>query len=228
MTAAEIIWDVMELKHALEDDADIDELWVLQKFNAYRAMIIQQDYAYTNKVNPSWLQRLHRLVLSKVNAADDPAINLSSVWLSKGKIPAVIDLPDDLGLYRVSGSSAITHFEPCDFNTLMMRIEIGEETNSHYGYYSRIHNDIYLWPLCMEASAIIIAENPFEVEIHDGGILRQRTFEDQYPVDISTAQRAILEICTKDFQISEGSIPDIINDSQRQFKILRSEGHGEE
>ena len=79
MTAAEIIWDVMELKHALEDDADIDELWILQKFNAYRAMIIQQDYAYTNKVNPSWLQRLHRLVLSKVNAADDPAISLSSV-----------------------------------------------------------------------------------------------------------------------------------------------------
>ena len=223
MTTAEIIWDILELKHAIEDDSDIDELWLLQKVNAYRAHFIREEYATLSHISPSWIQRLHKFPLTKVNAADDPVIMLSSIWLSRGKIPAVIDLPDDLGLYRVSGSSAITQFEPCDFNTLLMRIEIGEEMNSHYGYYSRIHNDIYLYPLCMEASALIIAEDPLDIPVYDSGELRERTLDDEYPVDIAMAQKIILEICTNDFKISEGSIPDIINDSQRQFKILGSE-----
>lgn len=224
MTAAEIIWDILELKHAIEDDSDVDELWLLQKVNAYRAILIQQEYALLNRINPSWIQRLHKFSLTKVTAADDPSITLSSVWLSKGQLPSVVDLPDDMGLYRISGSSAITQFEPCDFNTLMMRIEIGEEMNSHYGYYSRIHNDVYLYPLCMEASALLIAENPLDIQVHEYGVLRARTLEDEYPVDIAMAQKIIIEICTKDFQISEGTIPDIINDSQKEFKILRSEG----
>lgn len=224
MKASEIIWDILELKHAVEDDSDVDELWILQKINAYRAALIAQEYAMNNTINPSWLQRVHKFALEKVSAADDPAITLSSVWLSKSSIPPVIALPDDLGLYRISGSSGILQFEPCDFNTLMMRIEIEEELNSHYGYYSRIGDVVYLYPLAMEASAIVIAENPMLIQINDGGTLRDRTLEDQYPVDAAMAQRIILEVCTKDFAISEGSIPDIINDSQRQFKILRSEG----
>ncbi len=224
MTASEIIWDVMELKHALEDDSDIDELWVLQKINAYREMFIRQEYEFFNHINPSWIQRVHKIVTEKVNAADDPSITLSSVWLSKFSLPAVISLPDDLGIYRIAGSSAILQFEPCDFNTLMMRIEIGEEMNSHYGYYSRIENTGYLYPLCMEVSAMIIAQNPMDIQINDSGTLRERTLEDEYPIDLAMAQKVIMEICTKDFAISEGSIPDIVNDSQRTFKVLKSEG----
>jgi hypothetical protein len=50
------------------------------------------------------------------------------------------------------------------------------------------------------------------------------TFDDDYPLDIALAQKIVLEILTKDLAISEGSIPDIINDSQKQFKLLKSEG----
>lgn len=224
MTTAEIIWDVLELKHALEDDSDIDELWVLHKINSYRELFIRQDYEMNNLINPSWIQRVHKIETSKVSAADDPSITLSSIWLSKASIPSVIALPYDLGVYRISGSSSITQFQPCDFNTLMMRIEIGEEMNSHYGYYSRIGNDIYLYPLCMEISGLIVAQNPMDIQINDSGTLRARTLEDEYPVDLAMAQKIVLEICTKDFAISEGSIPDILNDSQRTFKVLRSEG----
>jgi len=224
MTGAEIIWDVLELKHAVEDDSDIDELLILQKINAYRELFINQEYSLNNHISPSWIQRVHKIVTQKVSAADDPAITLSSIWLSKASIPSVISLPDDLGVYRIAGSSGILQFEPCDFNTLMMRIDIQEETNSHYGFYSRIGNDVYLYPLCMEISGLIIAQNPMDVQVNDSGTLRDRTLDDEYPLDLGMAQKIILEICTKDFQISEGSIPDIINDSQRTFKILRSEG----
>jgi hypothetical protein len=226
MKVSEIIWDILEIKHAIEDDSDIEELWILQKINAYRGLLIQQEFALTNSINPIWLQRVPKFKLTKCTSADDPSITYSSVFLSKGTLPKVISLSEDLGTYRISGSGAITQLEPCDFNTLLMRIEIGELPNGNYGYYSKIGQNIYIWPLMMEASAIIIAENPFNIQVQENGILRDMTFEDDYPLDISLAQKAILEILTKDFAISEGSIPDIINDSQRQFKILKSEMPG--
>ena len=224
MTAAEIIWDILEIKHALEDDSDIEELWLLHKINSYRQIFIQQEYALNNHIDPTWLQRYPKFELTNVKAADDPSITLGSITLSKGTIPKVISLPDDLGCYRIAGSSGILQFEPCDFNTLMMKIEIDEEMNNRYGYYSRIGELVYLYPVIPEASAILIAENPIDVPVHETGVIRARTLNDEYPLDIGLAQRVVLEICTKDFAISEGSIPDIINDSQRQFKIMRNEG----
>lgn len=224
MLISEIIWDILEIKHALEDDSDIEELWLLHKINSYRQIFIQQEYALNNHIDPTWLQRYHRFVLTNVKAADDPAIILGSITLSKGTIPKVISLPDDLGCYRIAGSSGILQFEPCDFNTLMMKIEIDEEMNNRYGYYSRIGELVYLYPTVPEASAILIAENPIDIPVNDAGTIRARTFDDEYPLDIGLAQRVVLEICTKDLAISEGSIPDIINDSQRQFKIMRNEG----
>ena len=224
MTISEIIWDILEIKHALEDDSDIEELWLLHKINSYRQIFIQQEFALNNHIDPTWLQRYHRFELTNVKAADDPVITLGSITLSKGTIPKVISLPDDLGCYRIAGSSGILQFEPCDFNTLMMKIEIDEEMNNRYGYYSRIGELVYLYPAIPEASAILIAENPIDIPVHESGVIRARTLNDEYPLDIGLAQRVVLEICTKDFAISEGSIPDIINDAQRQFKIMRNEG----
>jgi len=221
MTVEEIIYDILEIKQALEDDSDLEELWLLHKVNAYRAIAIQQEFSLTNSINPQWLQKTHRIQFSKVNSADDPAIALTSITLSKAILPKVVYLPDDLGTYRVSGSSGIMQLEPIDFNTLMMKIEIGEEVNRGYGYYSKIGGVLYAWPLMMEGSAIIIAEDPFDVQVLDNGVLRNMTFADDYPLDIALAQKVVLEILTKDLALQEGSIADVVNDSQRQLKLMQ-------
>lgn len=132
MTFEEYIWDIMEIKGALEDDSDLEEMWVLHKLNSYRAVHIGQEHALTNEIDPIWLQRIHKFSYEKTTAADDPAIASNSITLGKATLPTVVRLPEDMGTYRVSGSGAILQFEPCDFNRLMMKAEIGEESHGEY------------------------------------------------------------------------------------------------
>ncbi len=223
MRFEEIIWDIMEIKGALEDDSDLEEMWVLHKINQYRAAHIVAEYAMTNEIDPVWLQRIHKFKWIKTTAADDPAIIYNSVTLGKFTLPRTVKLPEDMGTYRIGGSGAILQFEPCDFNRLMMKVEIGEESHGEYGYYSKVGDVVYEIPYLMEGSAIIIAENPLDVQINDAGTLRDMTFEDQYPLDPLLAQRVILDVLTKDLALADGSITDIINDSQREFKIMKDE-----
>lgn len=223
MTFEDYIWDIMEIKGALEDDSDLEEMWVLHKLNQYRAVHIGQEHALTNEIDPIWLQRIHKFSYEKVSAADDPAIYNNSITLGKAILPTVVRLPEDMGTYRIAGSGAILQFEPCDFNRLMMKVEIGEETHGEYGYYAKIGNVIYVTPYLMEGSAIIIAENPMDIQINDNGTLRDMTFEDEYPLDPILAQRAILDFLTKDMQIADSVVTDIINDSQREFKVMKDE-----
>lgn len=223
MTFEEIIWDIMEIKGALEDDSDLEEMWVLHKINNYRAVHIAAQFALTNEVDPIWLQRVLKFSYEKVTAADDPSITYNSITLGKAILPTVIALPEDIGTYRIAGSGAILQFEPCDFNRLMMKAEIGEENHGEYGYYAKLGNMIYVTPYLMEGSAVIVAANPMDVQILDAGVLRDMTLEDEYPLDPVLAQRAILDFLTKDMQLSDSSITDIVNDSQREFKIMKDE-----
>jgi len=223
MTFEEIIWDIMEIKGALEDDSDLEELWLLHKINQYRAVHIVAEYGLTNEIDPVWLQRIYKFKWVKTTAADDPAITYNSITLGKATLPRTVKLPEDFGTYRIAGSGAILQFEPCDFNRLMMKAEIGEESHGEYGYYSKVGDVIYETPYLMEGSAIIIAENPMDIQINDAGTLRDMTFEDQYPLDPLLAQRVILDLLTKDLAIADGAITDIINDSQKELKIMKDE-----
>lgn len=222
MTVAEIIYDVFEIKSQLTDDSDLDEFWVLTKVNTYRQIFIALDYQLTHIIRPSWLQRIYKTKVTKINSADDPSISLTSINLGKVKIPKILSLPEDLGLYRITGSSGISQFQPIDLNTLIMKIEIGEEHAPDYGYMARVGNDLYLWPLCLEISGTIIAENPFDIKVNDNGVLRDMRMDDEYPIDADLAQKIVLEILTKDLALNDQQIGDIINDSQSELKILRS------
>ena len=223
MKIEDIIWDILEIKNAIEDDSDLEEMWILHKINLYRAAHIEAEFALTNEINSQWLQRLRRFTWEKVTAADDPAILHNSITLGKASLPGVVKLPEDQGMYRLSGSGAINTFDPIDFNSLIMKAEI-EDTNIGYGYYSKIGNDVYEWPYTMEGSAIIIAANPLDVQIMDGGVLRDTTFQDEYPLDPVLAQRSIIDFLQKDMALKEGSVVDLINDSQDQLRILKDAG----
>jgi hypothetical protein len=223
MKISEFIYDIREILGAIDSDSDISDLWILYKINQYRAVHIVQEYALTDEIDPSWLQRIHKFKWIKCNASDDPQIIYSSITLGKTIIPRTIKLPYDIGTYRISGSGSIQQFEPCDFNRLMMMAELNQNENYGYGYYSKIGDTVYSYPYIMEGSAIIIAENPTDIQINDDGILRDMTFDDNYPLDPSLAQRVIIDIFTKDLKINQSVIDDIINDAQNQFKLLKNE-----
>lgn len=221
MKVADIIYDVFEILNQLEDDRDIDELWLMSKINAYRAIAIQDEYKTSREINPIWLQRIRKFAFKKVDAADDPTISGSSIQLGRYTLPAIIGLPDDQGLNRLSGSSSIRSLDPTDFNTLLLKAEAGD-VEPGYGYYTKIQNTIYEWPYILEGSAIVIAENPFDISEPDPDDPLKITSSilDSYPIDAANAQKIILEILTKEFQINIKSISDITNDAQSQLKIL--------
>lgn len=225
MTAEEIIYDILEIKNALEDDHDIEPLWLLQKINNYRAIFILDDYKRNGEIKPDWLQRLRKIQTTKITSADDPAITYTSILLSKATIPSILTLPDDMGLVRVTGSSGILPYDQVAFDTLMMKIHFEEEKMGSFGYYSRMGSTLYIWPLVMEIQAVIIPADPMDVQVLDPitNTLRARTIADEYPLDIAIAQQIVLEICTKDLQLNMKSIADITNDSKHQLRILQSE-----
>lgn len=222
MTAEEIIYDILEIKNALEDDHDIEPLWLLHKINAYRSMLILQDYKENGEIKPEWVQRIYRTQTTKVTSADDPAITYTSILVSKLTIPAVLSLPDDRGIVRISGTSGILSFDQVSFEILMLKINFGEERMGQFGYFARIGNDIYCWPLVMEVQAQIIPANPMDCQVLENGVFRNRLVTDEYPIDPAMAQQIVLEICTKDLQINMNSISDIINDSKHQLRVLQS------
>lgn len=226
MTIEEVIYDIFEIKQAVNDDTDLDELFILQKLNNYRSIFIQEDYAKTPIINPGWVQRTGVLNPEKINSADDPNISVSSITLGKVEIPPIITLPEDIGLYRISGSSGITSFDFVSFPELMLKIWSEYEILQNYGLASRLGNVLYIYPYSLEIQAYLIGENPMDFPVQESGIWRARTFSDDYPVDASIAQKAILEILIKDLNIRERTIEDIINDSQVQLKIMKNAQSG--
>lgn len=224
MSVEELIYDILEIKNALEDDHDYDELWILRKINNYRSIFIFQDYLLNQEINPSWIQRLRKQKVIKVTSADDPSIDFTSIDLGKVTIPSLISLPDDGALIRVSGSSGITTFDAISFDNLMLKLAFKEERMGEFGWRARVGNDLFLYPLVAEIQAVIIADNPMDIQVLDSatGLMRDRLITDEYPIDAVIAQQVILEIITKDLQLNAQSVSDIVNDSKHQLRVMQS------
>lgn len=225
MKFEEIIHDVYEVLNAINDDRDIDELWLLQRINSYRAIFIADEYSITHEINPIWLQRLRKFKFKKVNASDDPVVSFSSLQVGKYTLPGIISLPDNRAIQRISGSGGTRSLDIIDFNTLVLKAELND-VEFGYGYYSQVGNDIYCWPYIPEGSAIIIAENPFEIQKVNSlyTAMEDASVSDNYPLDIAIAQKVIIEILTKDLNIKMQSIADITNDSQTELNLLKTNG----
>jgi len=221
MTIEEAIYDIIEIKDAFGDDSDLDEMFLLQKLNSYRALLINAQYQLTAHIDYTWLQRHPQFIWEKVTAADDPHVTNSSITLGKYKLPKIVSLPEDLGLYQVMGSGAIRLYSKDDLAVMLMRAEIQEERHPRHGYYSKVGDVIYSFPYEMYGQAILIAENPMDVPMIENNVQRSLTFADEYPADPAIIQQCILQILTKDLKISDEAVSDIINDSQEQLKIMK-------
>ena len=167
------------------------------------------------------MQRHPQFTWEKVTSADDPNVTNASITLGKYKLPKVIGLPEDLGLYQLMGSGGIRLYSKDDFAVMLMRAEIQEERHSRHGYYSKLGDVVYSFPYEIYGQAVLIAENPMDVPMIENNVQRSLTFADEYPTDPSIVQQCILQILTKDLKISDEQVSDIINDSQEQLKIMK-------
>ena len=52
--------------------------------------------------------------------------------------------------------------------------------------------------------------------------VNQITNSDEYPLERAMAQRIVLAILTNEYKIEQSTITDIMNDSQDQFRIIKS------
>lgn len=221
MTVEEAVFDVFEIKRALNDETDLDELFVLQKLNSYRSILINQQYQLTGHLDYSWLQRHPQFRWEKVTAADDPNVIHSSITLGKFKLPKVVSLPDDLGLYQVTGSGAIRIYSKDEFATMMVRAEI-EERHPRHGYYSKIGDVLYSFPYEMYGQAVMIADNPMDIPIIENNVQRDFAITDEYPTDSSIVQQCILQILTVDLKLADQQITDVINNSAVDLNIMKN------
>jgi hypothetical protein len=229
MTAEEIVYDILEIKNAINDDREIDEKWLIHKFNAHRAIQIIEEFKASNEIRSMWLMRLYKQDVKKVTSADDPAISVTSIELGKVHLPNIVAIPNDDGFVRLTGSSGILTFDPVSYDTLMLKIMFKEEKMGEFGYYTQIGNDVFLWPYVREVQAIIIPEDPFDIQIIDPTtkVLRDFGVTDDYPLDIDMCQKTIWEVLTKDLAYNSQQVKDIINDSQDQLKVMRNASNQE-
>lgn len=221
MTLEEIIYDLKEIKNALEDDTDLQDDWLLYKINNYRAILIAEQYRLEPVIDPIWLQPIAKFNFTKTDAADDPVISVNSITLGRASLPAVVSLPDNLGLNRLSGSGGIIGFEPTDFDSLVMKAVIGAKPEANYGWYAPLGSFAYVYPYVMEGKAIIIAADPTSVQIYTGTVYRDFLVTDPYPIDAKLVQAIVIQILTVDLKLNEQSISDVVNDSQSQLRIMK-------
>jgi hypothetical protein len=186
--------------------------------------MIQNHYAQKGYIETSWIQRYPSFDFEKVLSADDPAVGWGSITLGKFKLPKIISLPEQLGLFQVFGSGRAKPLSITDFSTMIMRASIDEELPKGSGFVSQIGDEIYVYPYIMKGQAHILASNPMEVPLIESGQKRDMVATDEYPLDSGMAQMIILEILTKDLNISNQSISDIVNDAQSGLKILQNAG----
>lgn len=214
-----MIYDIREIVNSISDDSDISNEWLYYKANAYREVVMLQKYKEEPHIDPAWLINVPVIKTKPATPADDPSITYVSVHISKAIIPEVISLPDDLGII-VTGSSGIIPYEKQSLTLLAQKAMIKEQIDNGMGYYARIGNNLYLYPLTMELGLTMIPKDPLEIQVLDNNVYRDRTLDDEYPIDSDTAQKIVLMILQQDLNIKLKTINDLVNDSQDQFNLL--------
>lgn len=126
----------------------------------YRARGIREEYKRNMQIDPAWLQDLGTVLFTEINSAEDPLIPYTSQKLSKLTIPQVVSLPNDAGVYRVSGSSRQKRYFPITVDRFFSLVE-GSIRNM-FPYFFRVGTGLYLSELVDEGNVVLILDNPLD------------------------------------------------------------------
>jgi hypothetical protein len=109
--------ELIAQRFKLSKDFPISRRNLLFMLNNKREKQIREYVDRGDEIDPTWVQRLGVLPVTLVTKTDDPSIPESCKSIGKFAIPAIISLPGDRGLYRVSKPSNNQKYYNIDFNS---------------------------------------------------------------------------------------------------------------
>lgn len=226
MTLREIISDIEIIRKALSDDSDFNWNHIIYKVHQYRANKIKLRFAYLNRIDPIWQLSMIRESVTNIDSTMDPNIS-DGIKVSSYAFPNTISLINSNGndeSIQIRSSAGFKRLIEIEQNRFFMYIDMNKiDSRSDFVYYYRYKNAVYFYPIIQEFSALIIPENPYDVQvIESDGSKRSRTMDDPYPVSVDIAREIVLEMMASEFNVQMNMINDIINDSQEQLNLYKS------
>jgi len=160
MTLRQIQDDLLQLltRSTPGIETRIEKRHLRYKVNEKRAKTIKENYMRHREVQPVWLQRLGELKFTRVTSSDDPNLLSCDCTFGKATIPAVVSLPDDLGVYRVASSCNTKKYYPIKPDRFFA-FDNGS-VRSKSKYFFRIGNSLYVSPYIKEGNVTLILEDP--------------------------------------------------------------------
>lgn len=167
MKAEDLIFDVLHIAtmSTVTKDTRLDELYILQKLNQYRAIRIPDQFRKLREINPLWIQSMEIFDITKTNSADDDNLLSTSICMGKITLPPVVAIEGNLGLKRVGGSSGQTKWYPIDKDKFYQMYEANDFRLVMFIHYIPLGSAIYVYPYQSKGVADIIAENPLDVPV---------------------------------------------------------------
>ena len=164
MKLESIIYDIktiLEMSKITNNSRHEDE-YIEKKIAQYRAQFIQEEYAKTIRVVPTWISPYGKFTFEKVNSADETLACDLSVCFGKKTLPPVVNLPNDLGYYYLSKPAKQQRIYLVSRDALMLMISLGDSRLAHWTFGFIEHNSFYVYPYIPEGNFSGIAEDPRE------------------------------------------------------------------
>lgn len=139
-------------------------MFLAYKIHEYRALFIQKKYAENREIEPEWLQTIPIEQFTCVGTGDDPNVVGETTRLGKCTLPAVVSLPRNLGMYRLSASSKQKQIYPTTEHEFYMMLETGDDRLRHFEFYYPLGKSYYIYPYREKGTATCILENPLEAQ----------------------------------------------------------------
>jgi hypothetical protein len=230
MTLRELIWDIKILAEQANSESEFDNKYIADKIAKYRNAIALSVMVNLGYIPNKFYQSLGPLEFEKVNSSDDTNVLVTNNYFGKLELPDLIDIKDNenvsLSIRNLMSKGRESFYKEIDIERLVMTLELGRRIDKFNGYYYRYQNNIYIYPYMKDGVGEFLLENPSMGKVYNGTSWNFLTFDDEYPLSYNYAQEIILQILTNDFQILKQQIPDLVNDSQNELKVMKSVSQG--
>lgn len=112
-------------------------------------------------IDPSWVQRMGVVKVTKTSRVDDPEVPDSCESIGRVSIPSVVRLYDDKGVYRVATPGQVRQYSRIPFEQFMNMDSSVEQFNYDL-WWREETNVLKIHPFTEELNLYLILHNPFD------------------------------------------------------------------
>ena len=167
MTLREFRSDILLLleKSKISKDFRVNPRHIDYLIAQYRSINIRQQYSKTLEIDTTWLQDMGVIPTTRVKSSDDPIVPIGSVTLSMFTIPTVVQLPNNMGVYRISSPTKQITIYPISQPRFFDLVQ--DSLRSKFCYWFKVGQKIYSNHVTDLINPILILDNPMDGTIID-------------------------------------------------------------